>query len=521
MNKIQILWTDDEIDLLKPHIIFLEHKGYQVDTATNGKDALDSVKKKNYDLIFLDENMPGLSGLETLEQIKDIDPAVPVVMITKSEEENIMDQAIGARINDYLIKPVNPKQILLSIKKNIDHERLISEKTSMDYQVEFRNLGMRLNEQLNYQEWVDIYKELTGWELKIEASEDSTMDEILKMQKQEASNSFGKFISRNYESWLKTDKDDKPLMSHQLLKKQVFPLLKENKKVVFMLIDNLRYDQWKVIQPLISRFYHVKSDTMYCTILPTATQYARNAIFSGLMPSEIHKKYPDLWKNDHEEGGKNLHEEEMLQSLIQRFFGKEKTSHYEKAFDISYCTKIKEKLHSILHHDLNAIVVNFVDMMSHARTDMKMIRELTGNESAYRSLTKSWFQYSPLFDLIQELAEHDIELILTSDHGSIMVQNPVKVIGDRNTTTNLRYKQGKNLDYNPKEVFEIKDPRKAFLPKSNISSTYIFATGHDYFVYPNNYKHYMNMYKGTLQHGGISMEEMLVPLIHLSPKPGL
>ncbi|MFO7790133.1 MAG: PglZ domain-containing protein [Bacteroidota bacterium] len=517
-NNVKILWTDDEIDLLKPHIIFLEHKGYQIDTATNGKDAIDMVKQNNYNLIFLDENMPGLSGLETLEQIKSIAPDVPVVMITKSEEENIMDQAIGARINDYLIKPVHPNQILLSIKKNIDHERLFSEKTSMDYQAEFRKLGMRINESLSHDEWKDIYQELVNWELRIEASNDDTLDEILKMQKDEANNSFAKFISRQYQHWLKSDHDDKPLMSHQLIKNTVFPLLKENKKVVFLIIDNLRYDHWKAIQPAISRFYHIKSDDIYYSIIPTATQYARNAIFSGLMPSEIHNMYPDLWKDDHEEGGKNLYEEDMLRNHVKRFFGKDKTVHYEKATDINYCHKIADKLNNILHHDMNAIVVNFVDLVSHARTDMKMIKDLASHEPAYRSLTKSWFNHSPLHDLLQALAQHDIELFLTTDHGNIMVQNPIKVIGDRKTTTNLRYKQGKSLNYNPKEVFEIKKPQEAYLPKSNISSAYIFATANDYFVYPNNYKHFMKMYKNTFQHGGISLEEMLVPIIHLKPK---
>ncbi len=518
MNDIKILWTDDEIDLLKPHIIFLEHKGYTIDTATNGKDAIEMVQKTNYNLIFLDENMPGLSGLDTLEQIKSIAPDVPVVMITKSEEEDIMDQAIGARINDYLIKPVHPNQILLSIKKNIDHERLFSEKTSMDYQSEFRKLGMKINESPSYAEWKDIYKQLVSWELKIEASNDNTLSDVLKMQKDEANLSFVKFISRHYTNWLSSDNDDKPVMSHQLIKNCVFPLLKENKKVVLLVIDNLRYDHWKAIQPIISRYYHVKSDDVYYSILPTATQYVRNAMFSGLMPSEIHKMYPDLWKNDHEEGGKNLYEEDMLRNMIKRFFGKDKTVHYEKAIDINYCSKIQNRLNDLLHHDLNAIVVNFVDMISHARTDMKMIKDLASHEPAYRSLTKSWFTHSPLNDLMQALAEHDIELILTTDHGSVMVQHPVKVIGDRKTTTNLRYKQGKNLNYNPKEVFEVTNPQEAFLPKSNISSTYIFATGNDYFVYPNNYQHYMKMYKNTFQHGGISLEEMLVPVVHLRPK---
>lgn len=518
MRKVRILWTDDEIDLLKPHIIFLEHKGYEVFTATNGQDALDKVESMDFDLVFLDENMPGISGLETLDKIKTISPSLPVIMITKSEEEHIMDQAIGGRINDYLIKPVNPKQILLSIKKNLDIERLISEKTTLDYQTIFRQLAMRINGPLDHKEWISIYKDLISWELKLENSGDDTLDEILSMQKQDANNAFGKFISKNYLSWLDPKSEDKPTMSHQLIKKHIFPLLKDNKKVFLILIDNLRYDQWKSLQPVLTKHYKVISEDAFFSIIPTATQYSRNAIFSGLMPSEINKVYPDLWKSDHEEGGKNLHEEEMLNKLVQRFFGKEKSIHYEKVVDIQYCKKIQGRLDSLLHYDLNAIVVNFVDMLSHARTDMKIIKDLAGDESAYRSLTKSWFIHSPLYDLFLDLAEQNVEIIITTDHGSIKVQNPVRIIGDKNTTTNLRYKQGRSLGYNNKEVFEITDPQKAYLPKSNISSTYVFTTGNDYFVYPNNYSQYMNMYKGSFQHGGISMEEMLIPIVHLSPK---
>jgi CheY-like chemotaxis protein len=518
MKKIQILWTDDEIDLLKPHIIFLEHKGYHVETATNGQDALEKIREKSFDLVFLDENMPGLSGLETLTEIKRLRPSTPVIMITKSEEEDIMDQAIGSRISDYLIKPVNPKQILLSIKKHVDTERLVSEKTGMDYQVEFRKLGMRINEINTFEAWNDIYKELIDWELKLENSGDQTLDEILTMQKQEANNAFASYIKKNYFHWLDPKTEDKPIMSHQLMKHKVFPLLKANKKVFFFIIDNLRYDHWKAIQPNLAKFYHIREDETYFSILPTATQYSRNAIFSGLMPSEINKIHPELWKNDHEEGGKNMHEEEMLGKMIHRFFGNEKSVHYEKAHDIQYVKKIQSRLSNLLRYDLNTIVVNFVDMLSHARTDMKMIKDLTENEAAYRSLTKSWFQHSPLLELFTEIAESGAEVIITSDHGSIRVQNPIRIVGERATTTNLRYKQGKSLNYNPKEVFEITDPQKAYLPKSNISSTYVFSTGNDYFVYPNNYNQYMKMYKDSFQHGGISMEEMLIPIVHLTPK---
>jgi CheY-like chemotaxis protein len=518
MKAIKILWTDDEIDLLKPHIIFLEHKGYEIDTATNGQDALEKVRNIDYDLIFLDENMPGLSGLETLKEIKRISPNTPVIMITKSEEENIMDEAIGSRISDYLIKPVNPKQILLSIKKHVDTERLVSEKTSMDYQIVFRELNMRMQGINDFNEWISTFKELVNWEIKLEASEDDTLDEILNMQKQEANTSFSKYISKHYFNWLDPSEDKKPLMSHQIFKRKVFPLLKENKQVWFFLIDNLRYDQWKSLEPILSKLYKIKEETAYYSILPTATQYSRNAMFSGLMPSEIDKIYPDLWKNDHEEGGKNLYEETMLQRLLQRFFGNEKTLHYEKAIDIQYINKIISRVNSLLKYDLNVMVVNFVDMLSHARTDMKMIKDLTSDEAAYRSLTKSWFTHSPLFDLFEKLSEKEVEIIITTDHGSIRVQNPVRIIGDKNTTTNLRYKQGKTLNYNPKEVFEVNNPTQAYLPKSNISSSYVFATGNDYFVYPNNYNHYMNMYKGSFQHGGISLEEMLIPYVHLKPK---
>lgn len=518
MDNIRILWTDDEIDLLKPHIIFLQHKGFEVDTASNGSDAIEKVATQDYDLIFLDEMMPGLTGLETLTEIKKKAPHIPVIMITKSEEENIMDEAIGAQIDDYLIKPVNPKQILLSIKKHVDHDRLVKEKTNMDFQAQFRQLSMHINEGLSFEEWKDVYKTLVSWEMKLAASGDNTMDEIIKMQKNEANEAFSKFISRNYTEWLAPDNTDaSPMMSHKLMRQQLVPLLEKNRKVVCMVIDNLRYDQWKTLEPLFAPFFKIQKDDIYYSILPTATQYARNAIFSGLMPSEIDKIYPELWKDDHEEGGKNLHEESMLFSQIRRYT-KDKKIIFEKASDIQYMKRLQGRLNELLQHDLITIVVNFVDMLSHARTDMKMIKDLAGDESAYRSLTKSWFSHSPLFDFLQKLSEEDVELILTTDHGSIRVQNPVKIVGDRNTTTNLKYKQGKNLNYDKREVFEILQPQKAFLPKSNISSSYVFSLGNDYFVYPNNYNQYVKMYKDTFQHGGVSLEEMLIPVIHMSSR---
>lgn len=517
MKSISILWTDDEIDLLKPHILFLESKGYQVTTANNGSDATELVKKNNFDIIFLDENMPGLSGLQTLSIIKEINPEVPVVMITKSEEEDIMEEAIGSKISDYLIKPVNPNQILLSIKKNIDIKQLITRKTNASYQAEFSGIGMLINDARTFIDWTNIYRKLVQWELKLEDSGDNVMDHVLLMQKSEANSAFAKFIKKNYFSWFDKNTTEKPLLSPNLFKSKIFPVIDRQQKIFVIVIDNLRFDQWKIIQPVVSEYYNVDDEDIYCSILPTATQYARNAIFAGLMPSEISKLHTEFWIDEEDEEGKNIHEEELLRKQLARS-GKNIKTHFEKIFDNKYAEKLVENLSNILQNQLNVVVFNFVDMLSHARTDSKMIRELTNDEPAYRSLTLSWFKHSPLLTLMKELSQQDIQLVITTDHGSIRVADAIKVVGDKNISTNLRYKQGKSLNYNPKEVFEVTQPAKAYLPSQNVSSSYIFASGNDFFAYPNNYNHYVKYYRDTFQHGGISLEEMLIPVISLSPK---
>lgn len=514
MNKIAILWVDDEIDLLKPHILFLEAKNYTVLTCLSGQEALLELAETRVDIVFLDENMPGISGLETLNEIKLLDSSLPIVMITKSEEELIMEEAIGSKIADYLIKPVNPNQILLSLKKNLDHSRLVSEKTTANYQQEFRKIAMDLAMVNSKEEWVDLYRKLIYWELQLEEIEDSSMFEILESQKNEANNQFAKFIDKEYEDWFTSD--DAPVLSHTLFKKWIAPEIKKG-KTLLIVIDNLRYDQWFAFESIINSFYKKTKETSYFSILPTATQYARNAIFSGLTPLEMEKKHPDWWKNDTDEGGKNLFEDKFLGAQIKRL-GMDLKWEYHKISSLKQGKHLSQNFKTQKDNDLTAIVYNFVDMLSHSKTEMEVIKELASNDKAYRSLTQSWFKNSPLLEIIQQAQDMGMKLIITTDHGTINVKQPSKVIGDRDTSANLRYKTGRSLSYEDKEVYAATNPKNIQLPSINMSSSFIFAKNDSFFAYPNNYNHYVNYYRNTYQHGGVSLEEMIIPFVVLEPK---
>ncbi len=516
MKKIRILWTDDEIEVLKPHILFLQEKGYEIDTCNNGNDTVDLVKQNQYDIILLDEHMPGLSGIATLRLIKEARPELPVVMITKSEEEDIMEAAIGSEIADYLIKPVKPNQILLVLKKNLEQKRLITEKTTIDYRQEFRKISTLIDTARSYRDWIDIYKKIVYWESELEKSEDSSMTEILQMQDSDANNAFSKFIINNYLSWFSGIKSDRPLLSSEFLSEKVFPMIEKSRPVFFFLIDNMRYDQWRTIASELSSFFRSSKEDFYFSILPTATQFSRNAIFSGLMPSEISQKLPQYWIPDDEDEGKNNFEADLLKWQLTRK-GMNINWAYHKISSSQDSKKIKEKVNTLMGNDLNILVYNFVDILSHARTNNGVIRDLANDERAYRSLTRSWFVHSALFDFLKILSTKNVKVIFSTDHGTIRVQNPVKIVGDKNSSPNLRYKMGRNLDYDPTKVFEIKNPEKAMLPKSNISSRYIFAYNKDYLVYQNNFNYYSGYYKDTFQHGGISLQEMILPFAVMEP----
>ena len=515
MSDIKILWADDEIDLLKPHVLFLQEKGYEVSTVTNGNDALEAIKESHFDLVFLDENMPGLTGLETLSEIKNRDNTIPIVLITKNEEEHLMEEAIGSRIDDYLIKPVNPRQILLTIKKIIDNKKLVSQKTTAGYQVDFRNIAIAFNDRLNLEDWMGIYKKLVYWELELENSDDENMHEILTMQKKEANTQFSKFIENQYFDWV--NDDDAPVMSNNVMRRWVFPEVKKKDPVYFILIDNLRYDQWKIINPLISEYFRIEKEELFMSILPTATQYSRNSIFSGLMPSDMAKMLPQWWKNDEDDGGKNQFEKEFLEDQVKRL-RKDFTVSYNKILNNNAGKQLVDSSADLKNYDLNAIVFNFVDMLSHARTDSQMIRELASDEAAYRSITLSWFEHSPLFELLKKLSKDKAKVIVTTDHGTIKVKSPSKVKGDRNTSTNLRYKHGKSLDYVKNDVFAIAKPEEGKLPKTHFSSQFIFAKDDSYFIYPNDYHKFVNYFKNTFQHGGISLEEVFIPFVTYTGK---
>lgn len=538
----KILWIDDEIELLKPHIILLKNRGYYVQTASNGEDAIEIVSKEHFDLIFLDEMMVGISGLETLPKLKDLDPGTKVVMVTKNEAESLMEEAIGKKIDDYLTKPVNPAQILLACKKFIEVERIEIEIFTQNYMKSFSETSQKIFNRPNWSEWVDIYKNLVKWSIELDKINDKGLKDTLNSQFKEANVEFSNFIEKNYIDWINTDNDlnltnsqngknknnltnnqvnDIPLFSPNVQDKWLAPELAKEGPTFFFVIDCLRYDQWLVMEDILKNIYSFDTD-FYCSILPTATPYCRNAIFAGLYPIDIKKYFPQFWnvENNSEEHSQNKYERELLESWVTRKrINLKNKPNFIKIFDTDFGKKVEKEIGQYANSELTAIVVNALDMIAHSRSDYAILKEIAPEESAYRSLTKSWFMHSSLYGMLKTIAKiPNAKVVITTDHGSVRCMKGVKVLGDKDTTTSLRYKFGKNVKTDAKQAMHIKNLEDIKIPKDGMSVNNIIAKEESYFVYPTDYHYYLNKYKDSFQHGGISLEEMVVPVIKLTPR---
>ncbi|MFN3385475.1 MAG: response regulator [Candidatus Thermochlorobacter sp.] len=513
--KYHILWADDEIEYLKPHVFFLNEKGYEVTTVTNGEDAVQLSRTRKYDIIFLDEQMPGIGGLHALLEIKANTPATPIVMITKNETESIMDEAIGKNISEYLIKPVNPNQILIACKKLLDAEKIKSYSVTQSYIQEFNRISRALVEPLDASGWIDIYQRLAQWEVELDNYPQIELRQTLLDQKRECNLEFGKFVERNYREWIFSDRATRPMLSVDVLERKVAPAIQDGETVFFFVVDCLRYDQWLVMENILQPYFKIEREA-YFSILPTATSYARNAIFSGLFPVEMEKRYATLWQASQDnENSKNIHEPDFLEDFFKRRRLPIKDFKYTKLTSAEDSKNLEQNILGYLKYQLNAVVVNFVDILAHSRSDSQVIKELSPDEGAFRSLTQTWFEHSAFLRMLKALAKQKVTIFITTDHGSIRCLRSTKVIGDREASTNLRYKYGRNLQCEQKHAVYIKNPNDWKLPQHGLNVNYIIAKEDYYFVYPTNYHKFINYYKDSFQHGGISLEEVIVPMITL------
>jgi len=515
-RKQKILWVDDEIDLLESHIIYLRDRGYNVICENSGEDAIERCSNEDIDLVLLDEMMTGMDGLSTLRIIKDKYPDIPVILVTKSEEEWLMDEAISEKISNYLIKPVNPSQILIACKRILDDSKIANDKITKDF-LKYYSTIQNLNiHNLDYDDWTEIFDNLCDWFIKLEDYDNGSFTEMLFEQKSILNKQFSNFIKNNYQTWIKKPLE-RPNISSDIFKNTLKPIIEKNNHLVFIIIDCLRFDQWKKISTLFNQGVTVKED-FHLAILPTATPFARNSIFSGSLPSELKNEEEILWKKMFIDKEFNKYEQELFENLLLKNNLGDKNFSYIKISDFKNGQKLLNKINDYKSTDVLGIVVNFVDMLGHTRSESQIIKELIPNESAYRQSIFNWFQNSWLSDCINEFLNWDADIIITSDHGNTIVDKPVLVKADKTSSSGVRYKYGRNLNINSKECLKISDPELYGLPKLDINTQYVISSENNFFVYSNQYHKYSNLYKGSFQHGGISMDEMIVPLIHIKKK---
>ncbi|MDI6779404.1 MAG: response regulator [Bacteroidota bacterium] len=517
-SKGKILWVDDEIELLRPHILFLKEKGYDVETATNGEDAIELVNEKRFDIVFLDEMMAGMGGLKTLSTIKNIRPELPIIMVTKSEDEGLMENAIGGKISDYLTKPVNPSQILLACKKFLEGKKITGEHVSRDYLKEFDEISSAILSSPDENDWIDIYTKLVNWSIDLDEHPELGLKNTLYDQFRTANLDFSKFIENKYRNWL--EQENRPVLSIDVVEKFLLPEIHNTKSVFFFVIDCLRLDQCMGMETILREYYNINRK-FYYSILPTATPYARNAIFSGSWPNDIERRFPEIWEKwEDDDHSRNKNEGQFLISLLERRKVNIKPDpKYVKIIDPEFGKGIEQNILSYTQNKLTSIVVNFVDILAHGRSDSQILKEIAPDESAYRSLTQSWFNHSSFFNMLKTLStQKRVKVVITTDHGSIRCMRGAKVIGDRDATTNLRYKFGRNLKVEDKHAIFIKNPSDYRLPNRGVTINYIIAKEDYYFVYPTDYHKYLAQYRDSFQHGGISMEEMILPFIVMEPK---
>jgi len=515
--KGRILWVDDEVEHLKPHILFLEDRGYSVTSVTNAEDAISLIRSNPYDLVLLDEMMPGMDGLEALPVIKSLRPALPMILVTKSEEENLMEEAIGVQIEDYLTKPVNPSQIFSTCKRILERQRISQEKVAREYTSEFGEISALLAQDMTPEMWVDIHLKLSERDLDLDAHPELGLRQTLHDQKRECNQAFGRYIGSHYSRWLAGE--SRPTLSVDLIPKYVLPLLQGGHHVLFIIIDNLRLDQWLILESMLYDWFLIQRD-YYFSILPTATPYSRNAIFSGLFPIDIEADYSDLWKQgEDDEHSRNRFEHPLLMDQLKRLgIPLKPESKYVKLMDSEDARQVIKNIDSYLNTPLSAMVFNFVDIMAHRRSDSQILREIVPDESAFRSLTRTWFEHSALFQILKASSQAGIKVVLTSDHGSIRCMRGSTVHADRETSTNVRYKYGRAIRGEAKHCLEIKNPHEFKLPARGINTNYLIALEDYYFVYPTNYHKYISLYRDSFQHGGVSLEEMILAVVILDPK---